>query len=169
LRLDFGMKYGENFKGLTITTFEEILQKFASHAIMNIHAQIWDTDFEDKMDEIVSLIRKYDCDKHVYFTAKNIEKLTKAREKYPSIRLCVKQDAETPYEVVDTAIKLKAEKVEFEKAYCKQELINKAHENGLRCNLCYADDIDEVKNFLQAGIDCVLTNDYLAVKNALKK
>ena len=95
--------------------------------------------------------------------------MLKAREKYASLRLCVKQDTENPCQVVDTAIKEKAEKVEFEKAYCKQELIDKAHENGLRCNLCYADEVDEVKNFLQTGIDCVLTNDYLAVKSLLKK
>ena len=47
LTLDFGVKYGEKFKGLKICTFEEILQKFAGRVIMNIHVKIWDADFPD--------------------------------------------------------------------------------------------------------------------------
>ncbi|MBR6683820.1 MAG: hypothetical protein IKL38_05705, partial [Firmicutes bacterium] len=37
LAFDFGVKYSEEFKGLKILKFEEILQKFACHTIMNIH------------------------------------------------------------------------------------------------------------------------------------
>lgn len=37
LKLDFGFKCNEHFKGLKILKFEEILKKFAGHTIMNIH------------------------------------------------------------------------------------------------------------------------------------
>ena len=37
LNYDFGAKYSEEFSGMKILKFEEILQKFACHAIMNIH------------------------------------------------------------------------------------------------------------------------------------
>ncbi|MBQ8250067.1 MAG: hypothetical protein IJY93_09370 [Clostridia bacterium] len=39
LALDFGVKHGEKFSGLGITTFEEILKKFAGRVIMNIHVK----------------------------------------------------------------------------------------------------------------------------------
>ncbi|HBF86544.1 MAG TPA: hypothetical protein DDW54_02575, partial [Clostridiales bacterium] len=73
--LDFGSKSGEKFKGLKIPTFEEILSKFAARVIMNIHVKIWDVGQEDdKMDEIVSLVKKYDCEKYVYFMTSRDEK-----------------------------------------------------------------------------------------------
>ena len=46
-------------------------------------------------------------------------------------------------------------------------MIDKAHENGIRCNVFYADDADEAKKYLEMGIDTILTNDYLYIKNAL--
>ena len=45
LKLDFGVKYGDKFRGLKIPTFEEILRSFAGRVIMNIHVKIWDEDF----------------------------------------------------------------------------------------------------------------------------
>lgn len=169
LRFDFGAKYGDKFTGLKIPTFEEVLQKFASHVIMNIRVKIWDMHFaEDKLDEITALLRKYDCEKHVYFTSTSDDALKKAREQYPFIRLCVEHDETNPYTVVDRAIALKAEKVQLCKPYFNQETIDKAHANGIRCNVVYADEVDEARRFLKMGIDCVLTNDYLTVYNGVQ-
>lgn len=169
LRFDFGAKYGDKFTGLKIPTFEEVLQKFASHVIMNIRVKIWDMHFaEDKLDAITALLRKYDCEKHVYLTSTSDDALKKAREQYPFIRLCVEHDETNPCTVVDRAIALKAEKVQLYKPYFNQETIDKAHANGIRCNVVYADEVDEARRFLKMGIDCVLTNDYLTVYNGVQ-
>ena len=40
LKYDFGAKYNEEFRGLRIVKFEDILKKFACHTIMNIHIKI---------------------------------------------------------------------------------------------------------------------------------
>ena len=54
------------------------------------------------------------------------------------------------------------------KPYFNQETIDKAHANGIRCNVVYADEVDEARRFLKMGIDCVLTNDYLTVYNGVQ-
>jgi glycerophosphoryl diester phosphodiesterase len=46
-------------------------------------------------------------------------------------------------------------------------MIKKAHENGIRVNFFWEDDPKEAVALFEAGVDCVLTNDLLAVKNAL--
>ncbi|MBQ1262886.1 MAG: hypothetical protein IIX89_01190, partial [Oscillospiraceae bacterium] len=69
--------------------------------------------------------------------------------------------------IVDRAIELGCKKVQLFKPYFNQEMIDKAHENGIRCNVFYADDADEAKKYLEMGIDTILTNDYLYIKNAL--
>lgn len=168
--LDFGAKHGEKFKGLKIPTFEEILQKFAGRVIMNIHVKIWDQNFEDPMiEKLVALIRKYDCEKHVYFMTTNDEIIKRVMAYAPDLKVCVGWDGnEDPMSIVDRAIALGAYKVQLFKPYFDQDSINKAHAHGIRCNVFWADDPEEAKRYLKMGIDTILTNDYLTVFNAVK-
>ena len=170
LKLDFGEKHGEKFKGLKIPTFEEILQKFAGRVIMNIHVKIWDLNFENPMiEEIVALIRKYDCEKHIYFMTSSDEMIKKVMQYAPDLKICVGWDGnKDPMSIVDRAIELKAYKVQLYKPYFNQESVDKAHAHGILCNVFWADDVEEAKKYFDMGIDTVLTNDYLAIKSALK-
>ncbi len=170
LRLDFGAKHGEKFGGLKIPTFEEILQKFAGRVIMNIHVKPWCIECDDPMiEEIVGLVRKYDCEKHVYFMAKNDDIIRKVMEYAPDIKICVGWNRnKDPMSIVDRAIALGAYKVQLFKPYFNQETIDKAHAHGILCNVFWADDPEEARRYFEMGIDTVLTNDYLTVYNALK-
>lgn len=170
LAFDFGEKQrGEKFKGLKIPTFEEILKKFACTTIMNIHVKIWDGDNADlKIEEIVGLIHKYDCEKHVYFMSGNDEALKKAKAYAPQIRVCV-GGGKTPWQIVDRAIAIGAEKVQLFRPYFNQEMVDKAHAHGIRCNVFWSDDIETTKEYLDMGIDCILTNDYLQIANFVKE
>lgn len=170
LELDFGVKHGEKFKGLKIPTFEEILQKFAGQVIMNIHVKIWDKKFDDPMiEQIVSLIRKYDCEKHIYFMTTNDNIIRRVMEYAPDLKVCVGWNGnKEPMSIVDRAIELGAYKVQLFKPYFNQESIDKAHAHGILCNVFWADDPEEAKQYFRMGIDTVLTNDYLPVYNAVK-
>ena len=171
LKLDFGVKHGEKFKGLKIPTFEEILQKFAGRVIMNIHVKIWDKNFDDpKIEEIVSLVRKYDCEKHVYFMTTSDTIIKRVMEYAPDLKICVGWDGnKDPMSMVDRAIELGAYKIQLFKPYFNQETVDKAHTHGILCNVFYADDPDEAKAYLDMGIDTILTNDYLTIYNAVKE
>ena len=166
--LDFGSKFGEKYKGLKIVKFEDILKKFAGHTVMNIHVKTLSDDYDDEaMKKIVALIRRYDCEKHVYFMISHDGVIRKFKEYAPDIEVCVGHRGDAPWAIVDRAIELGCKKVQLFKPYFNQEMIDKAHENGIRCNVFYADDADEAKKYLEMGIDTILTNDYLYIKNAL--
>ena len=169
LELDFGFKHGEKFRGLKIPTFEEILQRFAGRVIMNIHVKVWDMDFPDPMiEEIVGLVRKYDCEKQVYFMTVNDEIIKKVMRYAPEISVCVGWDRNPdPLSIVKRAIALGAQKVQLYKPYFNQESVDLAHEHGIICNVFWSDDPEEARLYRQMGIDCILTNDYLRIKNAL--
>ena len=47
-------------------------------------------------------------------------------------------------------------------------MIDKAHANGIICNVFWSDDEDEAKNFIEMGIDVILTNDYNRISQVLK-
>ena len=170
LKLDFGIKFGEKFKGLRIPTFEEILKKFAGRVIMNIHVKIWDKEFADPaIERIVDLVRKYDAVGHVYFMTTSDNMIKRVKEIAPEIPVCVGWDKdENPMSMVNRAIALGAEKIQLYKPYFNEETVKKAHENGIKCNVFWADDIDEANRYLDMGIDTILTNDYLAIKNGVK-
>ncbi len=171
LKLDFGVKHNEKFRGLKISTFEEILQKFAGRVIMNIHVKIWDANFEDRMmEEIVGLIRKYDCAKHVYFMTTNDKIIKEVMCYAPDISVCVGWNGnKEPLSIVERAIALGAPKVQLFKPYFNQQSIDIAHKNGILCNVFWSDDPEEAIKYREMGIDCILTNDYLTIKNALDR
>ena len=48
-------------------------------------------------------------------------------------------------------------------------MIDKAHGNGIICNMFWSDDETETKNFLDMGIDTILTNDYNLISQTVKR
>jgi glycerophosphoryl diester phosphodiesterase len=168
--LDFGGKWGEAFSGLPIVRFEDILQKFAGRVVMNIHVKTLSDEYdEDAIRRIVSLIHAYDCEGHVYFMISHDGVIRKFQKIAPHIPICVGHSEERPWEIVERAVELGCYKVQLYKPYFNEETVKRAHENGILCNVFYADDPEEAKKYVSWGIDTVLTNDFLRIKNALGK
>lgn len=170
LAFDFGIKHGERFKGLKIVKFEEILAKFSCHTIMNIHVKIWDTEKPDPMiEKIVGLIRKYDCEKYIYFMTSSDDRLRQVHEYAPDLCRCVGHDGSRPWAIVDRAIELGCEKVQLFRPYFNKEMVEKAHAHGILCNVFWSDDETSCREYLDMGIDCILTNDYLAISRIVEE
>lgn len=169
-KLDFGVKFGEKYKGLKIVRFEEILKKFAGQTVMNIHVKTLGDDYNEvAAKRIIELVRKYDCAKQVYFMISHNGVIRKFKELAPDIAVCVGQlfSEGEKWSIVDRAIELGAQKVQLFKPYFNQEMIDKAHAHDITCNVFWSDDEKEAKEFLEMGIDTILTNDYLKLSNAL--
>jgi len=165
--LDFGVKRGDAFKGMRITTFEDILKKFACHCVMNIHLKT-EGDKPEYLDKVVSLIKKYDCEKYVYFMSGRDSLLERLQREYPEIARCC-GGGDGKWEIVDRAIKYGCKKVQLVKGYFDQAMIDKAHANGIICNVFWSDDPQETQNYLDMGIDVILTNDYHSIAQTVAK
>ena len=167
--LDFGIRYDAKYRGLRIPTFEDILRELGGRCIMNIHVKLWEVDIGRPMiREIVDMIRKYDCEKHVYLMIVNDEIHRVVKEYAPDIPTCVGWDGnKEPLSMVHRAIALGAEKVQLYKPYFNAETVRLAHEHDIICNVFWSNDAAEAQKFLEMGIDTILTDDYLAMKNAL--
>ena len=169
-KLDFGAKHGERFKGLRIVRFEEILRKLSQQTVMNVHVKPYsmtESYPEEGMKRIIALIRQYDAEKHCYLMLETDEQIRQFKAYAPDIAVCVGHLSARPYAIVDRAIELGCEKVQLFKPYFNQEMIDKAHENGIICNVFFADDPDEARRYIDMGIDTILTNDYLRISTAL--
>lgn len=167
--LDFGSKFDAKYKDLRLPTFEEILKKLAGRVIMNIHVKIWDVDSNDKkIEEIASLLEKYDCVRHVYFMSTNTDALLQMRKRLPAASYC-QGAGKGNDKMVETAIKHGFDKVQIVSWHpYDKAMIDRCHEHGIICNFCSADDPIDAKRLLDMGIDCILTNDFHYVKAGLE-
>jgi len=168
--LDFGIKKGECFAGMKIPTFEEILKKFSCHCVMNIHLKTAG-EKPEYLDKVVSLIRKYDCEKYVYFMTGSDKLLERLQTEYPEIARCCGGGGtdEGRRTIVERAIKYGCKKVQLVKGHFTQEMIDKAHENGIICNVFWSDNEEETEKFLDMGIDVILTNDFNRISQVVAK
>ncbi len=166
--LDFGVHH-EKFASLQIPTVEELLEKFAGHTVMNVHVKIWEGDTPDaQMDELLSLIRQYDCERHVYFASNSDVACRILKKKNDTVGYClIWNGKESGHELVLRAIAAGADKVQFDRAFVDKESIRLAHEHGIRCNLFYANTVEDAQKYLSMGIDTVLTDEYFLLKNGL--
>ena len=167
--LDFGSRFDEKYKDLRIPTFEEILQKFAGRVVMNIHVKIWDErQSELYLHKIANLIRKYDCERHVYFMSVNTAALLEMKRLLP-FTLCCQGAERSNAEMIELAIKHGLDKVQLVSWFpYDKAMIDKCHENGIRVNFCQADKPNDAKWLFDMGVDCVLTNDFHYVKSGLE-
>ncbi len=81
-------------------------------------------------------------------------------------RCCL--EGQMDYTLVDKAIKYRCEKLQFFKPYFNDEMIKKAKQNNIRCNIFWSDDPKEASEFLDRGIDTILTNNLYLVQKSLK-
>ena len=170
--LDFGCRFGERYAGVKIATFEEVLAKFARHAVINLHLKTAEVDGcsefpKEKMELIVALLDKYDQQDHVYFMG-DYTVMESAIKYAPHIPRCMGAFPD-PFEIVDRAIKYQCKKVQFFTPHYTQEMIDKARANGIICNLYFCDDPSKVADHFRAGIDTILTNDFWSIRVAAEK
>ena len=168
-QLNFGIGYNGVYDGLKILTFEEILKKFSSHVIMNIHVKSRDNINplnEEYLKKIIRLINKYDCEKYVYFMSGNDTVLKQFGRLAPHLKRCVGAGIHKDL-IVERAIELGCEKVQFFKEHITPEKVKLAQQHGIICNYFYCDDVEKANYFLDIGIETILTNDYQRMFNAL--
>ena len=95
----------------------------------------------------------------------NVHKLLK--EIAPDITRCC-GGGTAPWDIVERAIENDCKKIQLFKPYFNQQMIDKAHANGIQCNGFWSDDETEARKFLDMGIDTILTNDYNKISQILK-
>ena len=166
---NFGKGFDGVYDGLKILTFEEILKKFSSHVIMNIHIKSRDKVDplnEDYLKKIIRLIEMYDCEKYVYFMSGNDAVLRQLGKLAPHLKRCVGAGVEKD-RIVERAIELGCEKVQFFKEHISPEKVKLARAHGIICNYFYCDDPERADYYFDMGIDTILTNDYQRMYKAV--
>ncbi|MBQ4298192.1 MAG: hypothetical protein II771_07845 [Clostridia bacterium] len=170
--LDFGAKFSEAFTGLRIPTFEEILRAFSRRTVMNIHIK---TSAEPSfilrgewLDRIVSLVRRYGCEKHMYFMSGDDAVLAYLQKTAPDLPRCCGYGKNRAEDQVTRGLRYGCTKIQLFLDRFTPELIARAHGNGMKVTAFFADTAEKAKWYLDQGADTILTNDYLRVSGYVK-
>ncbi len=162
---DAGIYINEYWKGITMPTIEEVFVACSGLINMNIH--IYDPGVDGWVIKKVSqLAKKYDCEKTIYIAGVE-DVLSLSLIHAPHIkRACLA--AQNMDNQLDYVKKYECQIVQFGRAVKNKTIID-AKEMGIICNMFYADDELEAQEFVNRGIDTILTNVAPTIIKAIKK
>ncbi len=116
---------------------------------------------EEVFKTIVKLIEKYNCKNSVYITGEQ-DVLETAIKLAPDIDRCC-LEGHVNYSIVEHAIKYRCKRAQFCKIALTDEMIKKAHDNNIICNLFWSNNSEEAKAYFDKGIDVILTDSFYNV------
>lgn len=152
-KLNVGRKHGWH---VTFCTPEEVFRNFANRMDFNIHLKQPGPDGLI-VKELQRLVDEYCAHDSVYFAGspKTLEWIEQLAPNIPRTAIQLPKDEIGIYEM---AKKYHCSGVQFWLGMFDEALIRKLHEEGIRCNLYYADRAEDMEKYFRMGIDTLLTN-----------
>lgn len=137
-------------------TAEEVFQQLAGKLVFNIHLKEHGEDGY-LIREIVKLAEKYQACDSIYFAGSpgELEWMQRIAPAIPRTAIQLPRDT---VGIFDMARTYGCSGVQFWLDMFDEPLIQKMHDNGIRCNLYYADTLENYDRYFAMGIDTLLTN-----------
>ena len=153
LALNTGGKHGW---ATPFCTPEDVFHLLANRLTFNIHIKEHGENGA-LIRGIAELARKYHCEDSIYIAA-SPEQLEWAQRIAPHIRRCAIQLRRDTMPIREMALTYGCSRVQFWLGMFDRELIDQLHEDGIACNLYFADTFEDYEQYFQMGIDTLLTN-----------
>jgi len=177
-QLDFGSRHSPELAGLTIPTFEEILQRFAGKVTLAVHVKDPDNLHplpDGVVEEIVRLIRAYSCTDSSYFICGNNALLAQLTAAAPEIPRCVIHGNDPMEDLMEKCCRFHAARASLYPPYFRyydedyvRRTIARAHELGMTCNIDCNDPALAVQ-YAEWGADTLVTDRLLVIRQALQE
>jgi len=127
--------------------------------------------------QIISILKKEDLIESSIISCFNHNRLLKIQKIEPTIKLAALEPLivgreikwEDRKRIIKNAVNKNFYAIHPEYHLVNQQLIDQAHENNLKVNAWTVNDIDIMKDFINMGIDGIITDDIEAVKTILNR
>jgi len=147
---------GEHGWEVPFCTPEEVFAQLANRIVFNIHIKEHGENGA-LVKGIADLAEKYDCVENIYIAAGE-EQLEWAQRVAPHIRRCAIQFPDNAPRLREIALRYGCSRVQFWLGCFDEALIQQLHEDGILCNLFYADTFENYEKYYAMGVDNLLTN-----------
>ncbi len=155
-RLDAGVRLGDQWRGVRIPSFEEVLDLVDGRIGLNIH--IKDAGPGGQLvKNVCDLLRKQALLDIAYIAGCTEAVLQAVCDYAPEVQRACLLGQEGPSGQVKMAKKYSCRRIQFGRNV-KDIHTRAAHDEGIICNLFWSDDAAEAAEYVKNGIDVVLTN-----------
>ena len=153
MRLNIGVKHDWI---VPFCTAEDVFKQFANRTVFNIHLKEHGEEGY-LIREIVALAEKYNACDHIYFAGSpsELEWMQRVAPQIPRTAIQLRRDTIGIYDMVKA---YDCAGVQFWLGMFDEALINRLHDEGVRCNLYFADTVEDYDKYFDMGIDTLLTN-----------
>lgn len=152
---DAGAWFHEDWSGVTFCRLDDILTRFAGQTVMNIHVKAPGNDgwVIERVRELVEAAGIMD----LVYIAGEADVLKWALKLAPGIERCC-LEGQGDGSILEHAMKYNCQRLQFGRTHVNREMIARAHQAGMVCNLFYSDDVEEAREYFAMGIDSILSN-----------
>lgn len=156
--------------GQRIPTLDEALD-FADRALLNIHAYpITEDDRETISEQLLTAFAQRQIYHRAFVATRDLGLMQRLREEDSQIRLCnlTRPDVAEADFLQAVLDHHPCEVLQPRNQMVTKELVESAHQHGLKVNPFYADEPEEMRRLLDCGVDGILTNYPLRLAKLLK-
>ncbi|MFW9916977.1 MAG: glycerophosphodiester phosphodiesterase [Candidatus Thorarchaeota archaeon] len=157
-QLDAGAWFAPNFTGTRIPTLREVLSTISDSIQLNIELKHFDPGSNLFEQDVAAIVTEFDLLNRAIFAARHPESITRLKALLPRIDCVLLQKERTEDAYVGALLKLNLKTAQIRRRSMNQAFINRLHEHKILVNLFYADDAEEMREFITMGIDGILTN-----------
>jgi glycerophosphoryl diester phosphodiesterase len=157
-QLDAGAWFAPNFAGTRIPTLREVLSTISDSIQLNIELKHFDLESNFFEQDVAAIVTEFDLLHRAIFAARHPKSITRLKELIPGIDCVLLQKERTEDEYVEALLRLNLKVAQIRRRSMNQAFINRLHEHKILINLFYADEAEEMRNFISMGIDGILTN-----------
>ncbi|MHA2500460.1 MAG: glycerophosphodiester phosphodiesterase [Candidatus Hodarchaeales archaeon] len=157
-QLDAGAWFAPNFAGTRIPTLREVLSTISDSIQLNIELKHFDLESNFFEQDVAAIVTEFDLLHRAIFAARHPKSITRLKELIPGIDCVLLQKERTEDEYVEALLRLNLKVAQIRRRSMNQAFINRLHEHKILINLFYADEAEEMRNFITMGIDGILTN-----------
>ena len=172
-KLNLGKRFSSCYDGITFASLEEVFAAFPRRTVFNLHIQPGEkvVDYRSLIKTLTELATRYDCMEHIYFSSEDPQILMAAAEIAPAIERCLicQKGGQFKNNLVEAAKEFHCQRIQTVEDYLTDSQIHAAKELGIRCNLYFTGNLLEAKSWIDKGIDCILTDNFLSVSTELSK
>ena len=170
--LDFGAWKGEQFAGTKIPTLEEALEVIPKTIWLNIHVKAGG-DLGVKISlEVADIIAKQGRMGHA-FLACNIREAEAVHARYPEFLICNMEhqnwDSREGDAYIDCTIESKAQFIQLVRTHPTPQQIARLKAAVVRINYFGSNDLSEIKELFDLGVDFPLVDDLPVGQEALRQ
>lgn len=157
-KLDAGTWFDSKFIGTRIPTLRETLNTIPSSIKLNIELKTYNPESSIFEQEVAAIATEFDLLNQAIFAARHPESINRFKAILPNVKCVLLQKERTEEDYIQILDKLDLQFAQIRRHSAKKEFIDQLHEHEIVVNLFYADDPEEMKQYIEMGVDGILTN-----------